>query len=435
MNENRCGLRGCRGNSAPDFGSEFGRLLLLLVILGIQALQALAGNAKEDDLDVNYDESKVPAYTLPSPLVSVSGQRITTPSQWQNVRRPELLALFANELYGVVPEPASPLRISYEDGWNSPEYLQGQGLRRDVRIKFENEQGKAELPIILFIPGGQRGPVSALMMYSFEKTSSLGFLPNAERPGALRNGIPLGTIFAHGYALVVVPQDVLVSHNEVEFQRGIQPLFYHAGQSFPRANEWGVIATIAWSGMRVMDYLETDKDIDPRRVGLLGHSKCGKAALWTAAQDERFALVIAAQSGCAGAALWRRPFGENLEKMVTRFPYWLCRNASKYIGREDDLAVDQHELLALIAPRPLYVCSGAEDRWADPRGEYLGAYHAGEVYRLLGVEGLTVPDSPPLGQPRLSGKVGYHLREGGHSIEPYDWERFVEFLDGNLGPH
>ena len=181
--------------------------------------------------------------------------------------------------------------------------------------------------------------------------------------------------------------------------------------------------------MRAMDYLETDDDVDHTRIAIMGHSKMGKAALWTAAQDQRIALAISAQSGCAGAALWRRKSGETLKKMVTRFPYWLSRNAWKFVEQEDDLPVDQHMLLACIAPRPVYVHSGVGDTWADGRGEYLSAFHASEVYRLLGKQGLTSEASPEVGKPIIKSDVGYHIREGGHSIEMYDWQRFMDFAD------
>lgn len=164
----------------------------------------------------------------------------------------------------------------------------------------------------------------------------------------------------------------------------------------------------------------------------MGHSKLGKATLWAAAQDERFALAISAQSGCAGAALWRRRYGETLAKMVTRFPYWLCRNSWKFVNMEDDLPVDQHMLLALIAPRPVYVASGIEDTWADPQGQYLSAYHASKVYHLFGKNGLTSEDSPPLDEAIIESNVGYHIRAGGHSVEMYDWQRFLEFADYHL---
>jgi hypothetical protein len=181
-----------------------------------------------------------------------------------------------------------------------------------------------------------------------------------------------------------------------------------------------------------MDYLETDREVDAKRIAAMGHSKMGKATLWTVAQDPRFALAISAQSGCAGAALWKRNFGENMEKMVTRFPYWLCRNAAKFARNEDDLPVDQHMLLACIAPRPLYVASGADDLWADPRGEYLSAYHASEVYRLLGKKGLASEASPALGEAVVKSDVGYHNRPGGHSVEMFDWLKFLDFAEYHL---
>ena len=178
-----------------------------------------------------------------------------------------------------------------------------------------------------------------------------------------------------------------------------------------------------------MDYLETDRDLDAKRMAILGHSKCGKTALWAAAQDQRFAMAISAESGHPGHALSRRKSGETLEKMVTRFPYWLCRNAWKFANNEDDLPVDQHMLLACIAPRPLYVMSGADDTRADPRGEYLSAYHASSVYRLLGKKGLDSEGSPPVGKAIIKSDVGYHIRAGGHSIEIFDWLEFIEFAE------
>lgn len=230
----------------------------------------------------------------------------------------------------------------------------------------------------------------------------------------------------------MVPQSALVAHNEVKFLKGVHPLFYRTGQSFPKANEWGVIATLSWSASRAMDYLETDRDIDAKRIAAMGHSKMGQAALWTAAQDQRFAMVVSAQSGCAGAALWKRNFGENMEKIVTCFPYWLCRNAARFAHNEDDLPVDQHMLLACTAPRPVYVASGADNLWADPRGEHLSASHASEVYRLLDKQGLTSETSPAVGEAIVQGNVGYHNRTGGHSVEMFDWLKFIEFAERHL---
>jgi (4-O-methyl)-D-glucuronate---lignin esterase len=391
-----------------------------------------AQQLKELDSDVNYDEARVPHYDLPPLLVTVDGKPVTTPEAWYTERRPEILSLFSNIVYGAVPVPAHPIQTEFSVLKKDKKFMNGRATRKDVEIKFSNSVGEVKMRVLVFVPNGVKKPVPAFMIHSFDDTRSSKFDAHPTKDGLLKNRWPLGDFFDRGYGFVAVYQQDLVRHNEVEFSRGIARLFYRDGQSFPKAHEWGSLSIIAWGAMRAMDYLETDKDIDATRVAIMGHSKMGKAALWTGAQDKRFALTISAQSGCAGAALWRRKSGETLEKMVTRFPYWLCRNAWKFVNQEDDLPVDQHMLLALIAPRPVYVYSGVEDTWADGRGEYLSAYHASEVYRLLGKKGLTREASPPVGEAILDSDVGYHIREGGHSVEPYDWARLLDFADIHL---
>lgn len=408
------------------------KLAVCLAVLLFSSTITLSREPKEYDSDVIYDQSKVPHYDLPPLLVTAEGKTIKTPEEWMNVRRPQILALFSNLVYGCVPKPQSPIKMEFKVKRTDPEFMGGKATRKDVQIRFSNDKGKAEMLVLVFVPNKATKPVPAFMKHSFNNTKSRDFNAHPAQPGRLRNGWPLGEFFDRGYAFVAVYQQDLVGNNEVEFLKGIHPLFYKKGQSFPKAHEWGVLSAVAWGAMRAMDYLQTDSDIDHNRVAIMGHSKMGKATLWTAAQDERFALAISAQSGCAGAALWRRRSGETLEKMVTRFPYWLCRNAWKFVNQEDDLPLDQHMLLACIAPRPVYVHSGVEDTWADPHGEYLSAYHASEVYRLFGKKGLTSESSPPVGEAIIESDVGYHIREGGHSIEMYDWQRFLDFADYHL---
>jgi len=387
---------------------------------------------KELDSDVNYDEAKVPNYTLPSLLVSTQGDSIQTAAEWVSIRRPQIVALFANLIYGVVPSPETPVATDYKVEEVNKTFMDGRATRKKVRIIFRNVKGRAEMTVLLFIPNNAAKPVPAFMELSFDDNNSAKMDVHPNHPDRLGNGWPLGEILKKGYALVTVYHADLIGHNEVDFDRSIQRLFYKTGQSFPKANEWGVLATISWSASRAMDYLQTDEDIDQSRVALMGHSKLGKATLWAAAQDQRFALAISAQSGCAGAALWRRRSGETLQKMVTRFPYWLCRNAWKFVNNEADLPVDQHMLIALMAPRPVYVAGAVDDHWADPRGEYLSAYHAGEVYRLFGKKGLPLSESPEPAQPILDRQIGYHIRPGGHSVADYDWKQFLNFADRHL---
>ena len=407
-------------------------LLACSVFLSVMGPGIAAEPNKESDKDVIYDEARVPAYDLPSLLVSAEGKPITTPDEWLHFRRPQIIALLGNLIYGTVPAAESPLKVTYSVVQTDPQFMSGLATRKDVRIRFENAKGRAEMLILVFVPNAPPKPVPAVLMLSFDNTQRSGFNADRTHPGLLRNGLPVGEFFKRGFGFVAVYQQDLVGHNEVEFSHSIQRLFYREGQSFPNAYEWGVISAIAWSASRALDYLGTDRDVDASRVAILGHSKCGKAALWAAAQDQRFALAISAQSGHPGAALSRRKYGETIEKMVTRFPYWLCRNAWKFANSEEDLPVDQHMLLACIAPRPLYVMSGVDDRWADPRGEYLSAYHASAVYRLLGKKGLDTEASPPVGEALVKSDVGYHIRAGGHSIEMYDWLRFLEFAEYHL---
>jgi hypothetical protein len=367
---------------------------------------------KEYDNDINYDEAKIPHYDLPPLLLSAEGKPITTPDEWRNIRRPQIMSMFSNLVYGRVPKAKFPVTTKHRVLKNNEEYLGGKATHREVLIEFSNENARCSITVQMVIPNEADKPVPALMK--------------------LGSGGPVEEWIDRGYAAIGISQDKFVGHNEISFERSIHRLFFNKGQSFPKAREWGVLSAIAWGHSRVLDYLETDDDIDATRVAIMGHSKTGKAALWTAAQDERFALAISAQSGCAGAALWRRRSGETLQKMVTRFPYWLCRNAWKFVNQEDDLPVDQHMLLALVAPRPVYVASGIEDTWADPRGEYASAYHASEVYRLLGKKGLTSEQLPTLGKAILDSDVGYHVREGAHSVEPYDWQMFMDFCDRHL---
>jgi hypothetical protein len=408
------------------------KIIICIAVLLLSSTVVFGREPKEYDSDLIYDESKIPHYDLPRLLVTAEGKKVTTSEEWRDIRRPQILSLFGNLVYGCVPEPESPIKTVFKVLKTDPKFMGGKATRKDVQVRLSNDKGAVEMLVLVFVPNEATKPVPAFMKHSFNNTKSRDFDARPSRSGQLRNGWPLGEFFDRGYGFVAVYQQDLVGHNEVEFLKGIHRLFYRKGQSFPKANEWGVLSAVAWGAMRAMDYLETDSDVDHNRVAIMGHSKMGKATLWTAAQDERFALAISAQSGCAGAALWRRRSGETLEKMVTRFPYWLCRNAWKFVSREEDLPVDQHMLLACIAPRPVYVHSGVEDTWADGRGEYLSAYHASEVYRLLGKKGLSSESSPPVGQAIIESDVGYHIRKGGHSIELYDWQRFLDFADYHL---
>ena len=403
----------------------------ILTALGLSVGALFARELKEFDNNVNYDEARVPQYDLPDPLITAEGQPVATAEQWMNVRRPQILSLFASFIYGAVPVPPDPIEQTYRVDKEDKSFMNGKVTKLDVTIRFKNRKGTAETHVLVFLPNEAKQPVPAFMMLSFDNPRGGSFQLSSSRKGHLRNGVPLGLLADQGYAYVSVYHGNLVGHNEVSFGGGIHKLFFRDGQSFPKAHEWGVLAANAWTGMRALDYLEANDRVDANRVAVMGHSKMGKATLWAAAQDERFALAISAQSGCGGAALWRRKYGETMAKL-NRFPHWLCINARKFNEREDDLPVDQHMLLSLVAPRPVYVASGTADTWADPHGEFQSANHAGPVYRLLGKKPLSTTKLPPPNKPLLDGDIGYHIRTGGHSIEPYDWQQFISFADRHL---
>ena len=240
------------------------------------------------------------------------------------------------------------------------------------------------------------------------------------------------TVVARGYATATVYYGDLSEDRREGLTKDVGALFNTNATEARRPDEWGAIGIWAWGLSRALDVLAEDPEIDARRVAVHGHSRLGKAALWAGAQDERFGMVISNNSGCGGAALSMRDYGETVDAINTSFPFWFAKAFRAYNGRESALPVDQHELLALVAPRPLHVASAEDDRWADPRGEFLALKHAEPVYALFGRQGLGVAGWPPVNQPVLGDAQAYHYRTGPHSITPYDWAQYLDFADRML---
>ena len=402
--------------------------------------------------EANYDETKVPLYSLPDPLTLASGEPVADAAVWTEVRRPEILQLFKTHVFGEMLGPLPGIRfVTTEEG----EALSGRVLRRQVRVCFTDDNSGPSMDILLYRPADAAGPVPVFLGLNFFGNHSIQRDPaihlntrwmRAEAQngivnhratfnsrGCLARRWPVAKIIARGYGLATMYCGDLDPDYDDGYQNGVHPLFYQEGQNQPAPDEWGAIGAWAWGLSRAVDYLQTDPDCDHERVAVLRPLAAGQdcAVGWglrPALLPWSFPTIPAA----AGAALSRRRYGETVARINHAFPHWFCDNFRRYNDAEDELPVDQHQLLALCAPRPLYVASAVEDRWADPRGEFLAALAADPVYRLRGTDGLPATQMPAVDQP-VMGQIGYHIRSGGHDLAEYDWEQYLGFADRHLG--
>lgn len=372
--------------------------------------------------ETNYDEAKVPAYELPDPLQFDDGREVRNARQWEKKRRPQVLEVFAQEMYGHMP--ARPEGLHFSTISEETVYA-GLGLRKVVRIYLDADQTHW-FDVLIHLPKDAAGPVPMFVGLNFKgNDATLDERADFRWPYELVLKAGMGVATAWRDSIEPDGKDSKLAEAEGVCRDGGVRSWYN------KDGDWGAISAWAWGLSRIVDYLETDEAYDTDRLAVIGHSRLGKTALWAGANDLRFDMVISNDSGCCGAAISRRKFGETFAVIDTSFPHWFTREFDKYKGKEETFPADQHWLIALAAPRPVYVASATEDLWADPKGEWLAAKAAEPVYALFGMQGLD--DGMPA--PDVSdgdGRIGYHIRSGKHNILAFDWQQYISFMNRHL---
>lgn len=392
------------------------------------------------------------AADLPDPLVATDGTKITTPAEWWQKRRPELLELFTREMYG--RSPGKPEKMVSEVFDRDPAALGGKATRLQIAIYPGGKPGP-RIDLLVYLPNGAKGPMPAIVGLNFSGNQTIHPDPGIRlteswveesKPtdggpatakdhrateasrGTNAKRWPVEEIVSRGYALATIYREDVCADRKPYFESGVQPLFPELQQG---DENFGCIAAWAWSLSRALDVLEKEPAVDAKRVAVFGFSRLGKAALWAGATDERFAMVISNESGAGGAKLFHRGLGEDIARLNTVFPHWFARSFQKYSGKDRELPFDQHLVISLVAPRPVYVASAVDDKHSDPEGEFAGAKAAEPVFKLLGAAGLPADRWPAVGT-SVQGGIGYHVRSGKHEVTDFDWQQYLDFADKNL---
>lgn len=420
---------------------------------GTAAALLLAASTFAAPAPPNYDESKVGSLPLPDPLVCEDGTPVRDVATWRNRRRPELLELFSREVYGRTPA-GRPKEMHWQTTSVDRTALGGTATRKEVTIWFTARADGPKAHVLVYQPNGHGAPwplflglnyygnqcvhpdpgitLSRAWMRTNDDFRIVNHRATEGTRGAHASRWQIEKVIARGFATATLYYGDLCPDRDSGMEESVGAMFGSGRVDQRRPDGWGSIGIWAWGLSRALDCLASDPELDAQRVAVHGHSRLGKTALWAAAQDERFALVISNNSGAGGAALAKRIYGETVAISNSRHSTpWYALNYRRYNDNEAALPVDQHELLALIAPRPLYVASAEQDRGADPRGEFLSAKHAGPVYELHGKRGVGVDDMPPVDHP-VGDSIGYHVRTGGHDITAYDWAQYLDFADRHL---
>jgi len=406
-----------------------------------------------------YGSQNTQEAAWPDPLVLQSGDAVHNRDDFEQQRRPEILRLFEENVYGKTPTTSLPMRILRTEV--DAHALHGLARRTQIVLAV-GPNGERIWHLLQYMPAKARGPVPVFIGLNFDGNQSVEadpgidlnpvwvpdpalqklhlakehsvhvrLTPEATSRGAAASQWQVEKIVARGYGLATVYSGDIEPDFIGGIGYGIRPLSFTGTQSLPAADEWGAIGAWAWGMSRIVDVLSTDPAVDPEGFIAFGFSRFSKTALWAAAQDKRFAFVISSESGQAGATLSHRQIGESTDHLMLAFPYWFCANYQRYLGSVQSLPVDGHLLLSLVAPRPLYIGSAIDDPFSDPEGEFLAAKAVSPLYALYGKAGITDANMPALDH-SIGDTVAYHERRGGHDVTAYDWEQYLNFADRQL---
>lgn len=370
----------------------------------------------------NYDESNVPPYTLPDVLKTSANVSVKNKASWETIRRPEIITLFEDNVYGQMPKFYS--RLSYRITNEKTGAMGGKATLKEILIEVVNNNRPVQINLVLFVPNQPRRPVPVFLLINNRGKENTD--PTRTKQSDFW---PAEMVIDSGYAVAAFHVSDLAPDDTATYATGVLQLY---PDQLTATNGMKAIGAWAWGASRVLDYLEKDAAVDAKKVVVVGHSRGGKASLWAAAEDQRFAMCVTNCSGNTGAALSHRRFGETIGQINTTFPHWFARNYRKFNNNEDALPLDQHMLLATIAPRPLYATNASNDLWADPTGTFLSLKHAEKVYALYGLD-KKLPSRPPAVNQAVAGSgLGYHNREGEHDLTAYDWRNFIQFARDHL---
>lgn len=428
----------------------FAQLIALAILVAATGgIVSLGENLITDD---------VLRYPVPDALTFRDGRPVRSANDWDR-RRTEILNLFAKHVYGRTPKLNTGLRLQSTSLVRRGTTSNRKANWKEIAIRLTRGSDSRTVHLLVYLPANKKGPFPVFVGLNFQGNHAVDSNPeitlpevwardpantetgkNNERQKMIRRRADESSrghaasrwqvekIVSHGYALATAYYGDIEPDFNGGLPYGVRPLLFHKGQKELAADDWGALGAWAWGLSRIADYLESDADIDGKRIAIIGHSRLGKAALWAAAQDKRFSMVISNESGVGGASLYRAKTGETIEHLNTAFPHWFSLNFHQYTGQPDKVPVDGNLLLSLIAPRPLYVASAEQDLTSNPKAEFYSAMLASKVYELLGKRGLDATVMPAINQPIMH-TVAYHERSGKHDVTAFDWDQYIEFAD------